>query len=96
MQLVTRKRSVVAGLLGGALLLGACGAGGGSHVVRPQDGVGTGVGVSAPVSTTTAAIASTAPAVSSRNLSQIDAELGALDTTLSQANTDINSPQGDS
>jgi hypothetical protein len=83
--LVTRKRSALAALTVGAVVLGACGTGGASHVVRPSQD--TGAVSSVPDATA---------AVGSQSVSQIDAELGVLDTTLNQANADLANPGGDS
>ena len=97
MQPVTRNRVVLPAVIVGMLTLGACGVGGASHVVRPSSAGVT--PTSQPTATTPgtgAAASSTAPAVSQQTLSQIDAELGALDNSLNQANADIDNPQGDS
>lgn len=103
MQLVTRRRTAVALLLGGALTLGACGAAGGSHVVSQTPAVGATPSAPSAASTpsTSAPASSSATAsggspVDSQTLNQVDAELGGLDATLNQANTDIDNPQGDS
>jgi hypothetical protein len=103
-QLVTRRRSAAAMVLVGALALTACDAGGASHVVgqAPASAVPAATGTSnpsspAPSSATPASPpASAGSPVGSPTLSQVDAELGALDNSLNQANTDVNNPQGDS
>jgi len=102
-QLMTRRRAAAALAMGAGLTLTACGVGGASHVVRGTAS-SPGSSVSTPATTPTGATASsptaspTAPAtpLNSQTLSQIDTELAPVDSGLSQANTDIDNPQGDS
>ncbi|HUO48749.1 MAG TPA: hypothetical protein VMU09_07950 [Acidimicrobiales bacterium] len=88
---VTRKRSVVAALAAGALLLGACGVGGASHVVRPNKG--TAASAASGASATSGIAAS---GITSQQLSQLDNDLGSLENTLNQTNSDLDNQQGDS
>jgi len=98
-QLVTSKRTAVAVALSAGLALAACGAGGASHVVRaPASGVAGAALPAASPSTTSPSVVGAAPAapINSQTLSQVNADLGAVDSALDQANADIDNPQGDS
>lgn len=104
MRNTTRKLATAAVSLGAAVSLAACGAGTASHVVQGSSPAAT-TPVSTPAGTgpaattpavTTPAVPGASSAISTQTLNQIDAELGALDASLSQANADLTDPQGDS
>ena len=86
------RATVVLAGAGLAALLTACGITSASHVVPPTTAVTQPASPPAPSAASTPGV----PALSSQTLDEVEAELGALDGSLSQANTDINSPQGDS
>lgn len=97
---------------GFALTLAACGAGSSSHVVARLTPTTTGAAtsstttatsgttpISVPSSTPVGGVTSTtAPssALDPQTLDQVAADLGALDSSLNTANSDLNHPQGDS
>jgi len=104
--MTARKLAAAMLLATGALTLAACSAGSSSHVVQrvtPTTSVAststTGASGSVPVSSPVAGTPTTTPsaaALSPQTLDQVAADLGALDTNLSTANSDLNHPQGDS
>jgi hypothetical protein len=97
-----RKRATAALFAGFAVAVAACGAGASSHVVQGITSSTSG----ASTSTTITASPGTGPVPSTpttapsglnpQTLDQVAAELGALDNSLSTANSDLNNPQGDS
>ncbi len=105
---MTNRKLVTATLCTGvALTLAACGVGSASHVVAPAttttslpstSTTAATVPGSVPTSVPVAGTATTTPsnALSSQSLDQVAADLGALDSNLSTANSDLNHPQGDS
>jgi hypothetical protein len=112
-QLVTPRRGVGALILAAGLVLTACGTGNSSHVVgltpaSPNSAAGSNSEASTPSSASSpsglatpsqsgTAAAPADAAISASTLSQVDAELGAVDDSLNQSNTDLNfNPQGDS
>jgi len=103
------KRKFVTATLctGAALTLAACAAGSSSHIVArgttatslpSPSTTAAPVPGSVPVSVPVAGAATTTPSngLSSQSLNQVAADLGALDTNLNTANSDLNHPQGDS
>ena len=108
MQLVTQKRCIGAMILGAGLILAGCGTGSASHVVGLTPVSPGSVGESStPASTPPSSSGLAAPSpgasaagpagLSASTLSQVDAELSAVDNSLNQSNTDLNfNPQGDS
>ena len=104
----TPKRVTAALLTAMAVGLAACGAGSSSHVVArvtttsvaststtTMAAPGTGsTPVSIPVEGTPTTTPSTA--LNPQTLDQVAADLGALDNSLTTANSDLNHPQGDS
>jgi multidrug efflux pump subunit AcrA (membrane-fusion protein) len=103
MEMTKRKLATATLFTGIAVTLAACGAGSSSHVVQR-------VAPPSVATTPTTATAATAPvpgsvsatptttsaALNSQTLDQVAADLGALDNSLSTANSDLNNPQGDS
>jgi len=77
-----------------ALALAACGAASASHVVPPSSPTTQPVVPAQGTTPTPAGTQSTA--LSSQTLDDVEAELGALDGTLTQADNDLANPQGDS
>jgi len=109
MEMATRKLATAALFTGIAVALTACGAGSASHVVAqlPTTALSTttttvavpgSVASSVPVTTPVAGTPTTSPsaALNPQTLDQVAADLGALDNSLSTANSDLNNPQGDS
>ena len=109
---MTRRRLAAATACAGvAALLAACGAGSSSHVVQrvtpptsvasapttTTESVGSGPGAN-PIGTTATTTATPAPSagLDPQTLNQVAADLGALDSSLNTANSDLNNPQGDS
>ena len=103
-----RKLATATVFTGIAVTLAACGAGSSSHVVQrvtPPSSVAStstttattgSVPASAPGSAS-ATPTTTPPAVfNPQTLDQVAADLGALDSSLNTANSDLNNPQGDS
>ena len=105
-----RPRKLVTATLGTglAVTLAACGAGSASHVVArltppttsastttTAAGGGSGSG-SLPGSAGTGSTTAPSDALNPQTLDQVAADLGALDNSLSTANSDLNHPQGDS
>jgi hypothetical protein len=109
-QLTTARRRGAALIVSAGLSLAACGTASASHVVRltpAAPGTAGGVagagsasavpssGLAAPSSAST--IGPTDGPLNASTLSELDAELGAVDNNLSQSASDLNvSPQGDS
>ena len=92
-----------------AVTLAACGAGSASHVVArlsppttsastTTTAAGGSSGSSSVPGSAGAGATTTAPsdALNPQTLDQVAADLGALDNSLSTANSDLNHPQGDS
>jgi hypothetical protein len=103
-QLVTRRRSAIVMVFAAGLGVAACGATGASQVVRqtPVSSISAGTAATAsvmgaaPASGSAPSNAAVGSPVNPQTLNQVDAELGALDNSLNQANSDMNNPQGDS
>ena len=102
---MTKRKLATATLFTGiAVTLAACGAGSSSHVVQrvtPPSSVATtpttATAATAPVpGSVSATPTTTSAALNSQTLDQVAADLGALDNSLSTANSDLNNPQGDS
>jgi hypothetical protein len=109
MEMTKRKLATATVFTGIAVTLAACGAGSSSHVVQRVTApspvaststtttVATG-SVSGPVPGSASATPTTTPsaALNPQTLDQVAADLGALDSSLNTANSDLNNPQGDS
>jgi negative regulator of sigma E activity len=105
---MTKPRLATAAMLSvAAVTLAACGVGSSSHVVArltPTTSVAPvssttapGAAGSVPVSTVVGSSATTTPAaLDPQTLDQVAADLGALNTSLNTANSDLTHPQGDS
>ncbi len=100
-----RKLATATLLTGMALTLAACGAGSSSHIVArdtPTTVASTSTTVavpgSVPGSVPVSGTPTTTPSdgLSPQTLDQVAADLGAIDNSLSTANSDLNNPQGDS
>jgi multidrug efflux pump subunit AcrA (membrane-fusion protein) len=104
MEMTKRKLATATLFTGIAVTLAACGAGSSSHVVQrvtPPSSVATtpttATAATAPVpGSVSATPTTTSAALNSQTLDQVAADLGALDNSLSTANSDLNNPQGDS
>src|ERR1700686_3508805 len=104
MEMTKRKLATTTLFTGIAVTLAACGAGSSSHVVQrvtPPSSVATtpttATAATAPVpGSVSATPTTTSAALNSQTLDQVAADLGALDNSLSTANSDLNNPQGDS
>jgi hypothetical protein len=109
MDMTRRKLAAATVFTGMAVTLAACGAGSSSHVVQrlaPPSSVAststttaaTTGAVPGPVPGSVSAPPTTTPsaALSPQTLDQVAADLGALDSSLTTANSDLNNPQGDS
>jgi len=109
-QLANPRRRGAALIVSAGLLLAACGTASASHVVRltppsPANAgglAGDGSASAAPASSlgTPSSDSTVGPVdgpLDASTLSQVDAELGAVDNNLSQSGSDLNvNPQGDS
>ena len=102
---MTKRKLATATLFTGiAVTLAACGAGSSSHVVQrvtPPSSVATtpttATAATAPVpGSVSATPTTTSAALNSQTLDQVAADLGALDSSLNTANSDLNNPEGDS
>jgi hypothetical protein len=108
MEMTKRKLATATVFTGIAVTLAACGAGSSSHVVQrvtppssvastPTTTVPTG-SVPGSVPSPVSATPTTTPSAvfNPQTLDQVAADLGALDSSLNTANSDLNNPQGDS
>ena len=97
MRTTARRTWTVVGCAVMAVGLAACGAQSGSHVVQPPTAT-TPISPGGAVTGTPTPGASSAgqTVVSDQTLDQLEAELAALDSSLNQANADLQNPQGDS
>ena len=100
-----RKLTVAMLSAGIAATLAACGSASASHVVDETTVPTSSSTTTAPAAGTTATTAvsgattpttTTPDTLSANTLSQVAAELGSLDSSLSTADSDLNDPQGDS
>ena len=104
-----RKLATATVFTGIAVTLAACGAGSSSHVVQrvtppssvastPTTTTATTGSVPGSVPSPASATPTTTPSAvfNPQTLDQVAADLGALDNSLSTANSDLNHPQGDS
>jgi hypothetical protein len=103
MEMTKRKLATATVLTGMAVTLAACGAGSSSHVVQrvtPPSSVATTPTTAAATAPVPGSVSvtptTTSAALNSQTLDQVAADLGALDNSLSTANSDLNNPQGDS
>jgi hypothetical protein len=88
-----RKLAAVVLSFGISLMLAACGTSGSSHAVQKTKPPVT----AAPTSTTSTMSASASSStLNTQIVSQVGAQLGELDNSLTTANSDLNSPRGDS
>jgi hypothetical protein len=109
MEMTKRKLATATVFTGIAVTLAACGAGSSSHVVQRVTPPSTVASTSTPTTATTGSVPVSVPgsvsatptttppaALNPQTLDQVAADLGALDSSLNTANSDLNNPQGDS
>jgi hypothetical protein len=92
-QMTTGKLAAVVLSFGISLMVTSCGTSGSSHAVQKTKPPVT----AAPTSTTSTTSASTSSStLNTQIVNQVGAQLGGLDNNLNTANSDLNSPRGDS